>query len=108
MQNKIDAPKWFLNGFDDVRSSYFLEDNCCQKYQTLDYLLHILIDTHQRHTQVNNIMELIALSEDFGSEEGRDASLTELDELLKAVNKANGSAKNKNMKGAIKNEDDKR
>ena len=34
-------------------------------------------------------MELIALSEDFGSEEGRDASLTELDELLKAVNKAN-------------------
>lgn len=30
MQNKIDAPKWFLNGFDDVRSSYFLEETATE------------------------------------------------------------------------------
>lgn len=26
VQNKVDAPTWFLNGKDDVRSSYFLEE----------------------------------------------------------------------------------
>lgn len=30
VQNKIDAPKWFLNGFDDVRSSYFLEETATE------------------------------------------------------------------------------
>lgn len=30
VQNKIDAPTWFLNGKDDVRSSYFLEETATE------------------------------------------------------------------------------
>ena len=30
VQNKIDAPVWFLNGKDDVRSSYFLEETATE------------------------------------------------------------------------------
>lgn len=30
VQNKVDAPTWFLNGKDDVRSSYFLEETATE------------------------------------------------------------------------------
>ncbi|KEI16573.1 hypothetical protein Z959_09545 [Clostridium novyi B str. ATCC 27606] len=30
VQNKVDAPKWFLNGKDDVRTSYFLEETATE------------------------------------------------------------------------------
>lgn len=30
VQNKVDAPNWFLNGKDDVRSSYFLEETATE------------------------------------------------------------------------------
>lgn len=30
VQNNIDAPNWFLNGKDDVRSSYFLEETATE------------------------------------------------------------------------------
>lgn len=30
VQNKIDAPNWFLNGKEDVRSSYFLEETATE------------------------------------------------------------------------------
>ena len=30
MQNKINAPVWFLNGKDDVRSSYYLEETATE------------------------------------------------------------------------------
>jgi hypothetical protein len=30
VQSKVDANNWFLNGFDDVRSSYFMEDTATE------------------------------------------------------------------------------
>ena len=30
VQKKVDAPKWFLNGKDDIRSSYFLEETATE------------------------------------------------------------------------------
>lgn len=30
VQSKVDAKNWFLNGFDDVRSSYFMEDTATE------------------------------------------------------------------------------
>ena len=30
VQNKVDAPNWFLNGKDDIRSSYFLEETATE------------------------------------------------------------------------------
>ena len=30
VQNKVDAPNWFLNGKDDVRASYFLEETATE------------------------------------------------------------------------------
>lgn len=32
VQNKIEAPTWFLNDKDDVRSSYFLEETATEFY----------------------------------------------------------------------------